>query len=388
MNLYKLAAIATATLYLYTSCANSPEKDGLGHSHEHAEADGHSEHSHEPHKHHEGEITLAESTAREMGVTVATITPGEFHEVLKVAGQIVASADSRQTIAARSAGIVSLSPRIAEGSMVKAGQTIASVSSKGVAGGDLNATASAALNAAKRELDRITPLHKEGIVSTRDYNTAKAAYEQARAAYSGSSSGSAATAGINGVITRLLVKQGEYVNAGQPIAEVSGNSRMTLRADVPTRNRSFLPSITTANFRAAGSDSTISLSSVNGSLLSDGLSAGNTAGYSPVYFAMNDNGGIANGAFAEVYLIGASRQDVITVPVAAVTEQQGNHYVYVKLDHECYERRLVKLGGNDGRNVEIISGINGGDNVVVGGATVVKLAESSGAVPEGHSHNH
>ena len=103
---------------------------------------------------------------------------------------------------------------------------------------------------------------------------------------------------------------------------------------------------------------------------------------------MNDNGGIANGAFAEVYLIGASRQDVITVPVAAVTEQQGNHYVYVKLDHECYERRLVKLGGNDGRNVEIISGINGGDNVVVGGATVVKLAESSGAVPEGHSHNH
>lgn len=395
MKSYKLAAIAVVALYLHSSCAKSPEQDGLGHHHENpGHIDSHDpDHDHEAseggaHKHHDGEITLSEETARDMGVSVATVSPSEFHEVLKVSGQIVPSPDGQQTVSARSAGIVTLSRGATEGSRVRAGQTIATISSKGIAGGDPNAASQAAVNAAKRELDRITPLHKEGIVSTRDFNAAKAAYEQARAAYGGSPSGSGATSSIDGVITRLLVRQGEYVNAGQPIAEISGNRRLTLRADVPARNRSFLSTITSANFRAASNDSTISLTEVNGGLLSDGITAASSGGYAPVYFTMSNNGSIAPGTFTEVYLIGASRQDVITVPVGAVTEQQGNHYVYVRGDHECYDKRLVKLGGNDGRRVEIVSGIKAGDKVVVTGATVVKLAESSGAVPEGHSHNH
>ncbi len=393
MKSYKLAAIVIVALYLHSSCANSPEHDGLSHHHENSGHYHEHEHEHEEcdggiHKHHDGEITLSEVTARDMGVTVATATPGEFHEVLKVSGQIVPSPDGQQTVSAQSAGIVTLSRIATEGSRVRAGQTIATISSKSISGGDLNATSQAAVNAAKRELDRITPLHKEGIVSTRDFNAAKAAYEQALAAYGGSPSGSGATASIDGVITRLLVRQGEYVNAGQPIAEVSGNRRLTLRADVPTRNRSFLSTITSANFRTASNDSTISLTDVDGSLLSDGATAASSGGYSPVYFTMSNNGSIAPGTFTEVYLIGMTRQVVITVPVDAVTEQQGNHYIYVKEDHECYDKRLVKLGGNDGRRVEILSGIKAGDKVVVTGATVVKLAESSGAVPEGHSHNH
>lgn len=395
MKSYKLAAIAIVALYLHSSCANSPEHDGLGHHHEnpehndaHNDEHDHDEHDSGIHKHHDGEITLSETTARDMGVTVATASPGEFHEVLKVSGQIVPSPDGQQTISAQSAGIVTLPRNATEGSRVRAGQTIATISSKSISGGDPNAASQAAVNAAKRELERITPLHKEGIVSTRDFNAAKAAYEQAQAAYGGSPSGSGATASIDGVITRLLVRQGEYVNAGQPIAEVSGNRRLTLRADVPARNRGFLSTITSANFRTASNDSTISLTDVDGGLLSDGATAASSGGYSPVYFTMSNNGSIAPGVFTEVYLIGMSRHGVITVPVAAVTEQQGNHYVYVREDHECYDKRLVKLGGNDGRRVEIVSGIKAGDNVVVTGATVVKLAESSGAVPEGHSHNH
>lgn len=398
MKFSKMTAIAVAALYLFSSCAKTPEQDGLGHHHHHHhhESSAHDhEHEHEhghdhesKHKHHDGEITLAESTARDMGVVVAEVKPGEFHRVLKVSGQIVPSPDGQQTLSARSAGVVSLAHNITEGSKVGAGQTIATISSKGVSGGDQNAASRAAVDAAKRELDRVTPLHKEGIVSTRDFNAAKAAYEQAVASYSGSPAGSAAVSSINGVITRLLVRQGEYVNAGQPLAEISGSRKLTLRADVPVRNRSFLSTISSANFRTAGNDSTISLSDVNGNILSDGMSAVTAGGYSPVYFVLNNDGSITPGSFAEVFLLGASRSDVITVPVAAITEQQGNHYVYVREDSECYEKRLVKLGGNDGRRVEILSGVKSGDNVVVSGAIAVKLAETSGVVPEGHSHNH
>ena len=41
-----------------------------------------------------------------------------------------------------------------------------------------------------------------------------------------------------------------------------------------------------------------------------------------------------------------------------------------------------------GHVVEIVSGITGGEKVVTEGAVFVKLASNSGAIPEGHSHNH
>ena len=60
----------------------------------------------------------------------------------------------------------------------------------------------------------------------------------------------------------------------------------------------------------------------------------------------------------------------------------------VKLDEECYEKRLVTIGNSNGDEIEILSGLTRKDEVVTKGAIIVKLAESSGAVPEGHSHNH
>lgn len=51
-----------------------------------------------------------------------------------------------------------------------------------MAGGDVTENARVQVEAAKRELQRLEPLHAEGIVSTRDYNAALQAYEIAKAA--------------------------------------------------------------------------------------------------------------------------------------------------------------------------------------------------------------
>lgn len=42
----------------------------------------------------------------------------------------------------------------------------------------------------------------------------------------------------------------------------------------------------------------------------------------------------------------------------------------------------------DGRMIEIKSGLKPGDEVVTEGTVFVKLAETKGNAPEGHSHNH
>ncbi len=392
--IYALSIILS--VFLIPSCAHTAEQDGLGHHHHHHEhgdghCDGHEgEHEGEHGEEHEGEeITLHAHEAEEFGVGVDTIKAGEFAEVVKVGGQIEASTTSRSVVSATAAGIVHFTSNITEGKKISAGSTIATISAKGISGGDANAAARAALDAAKRELDRVTPLHKEGIVSTKDYNAAKRAYDEAKAAYSGTPAGGSATVSTSGVITSLLVRQGEYVSVGQPIAVISGNNSLTLRGDLPEKYYNFLPTVSSANFRAAYTDDVYSLKELNGKLLSSGGAvADNERGYLPVYFSFENNGRVVPGSYAEVYLIGTKRSDVISVPVSAVSEQQGQNFVYVRLDEDCYKKCPVTLGGNDGSRVEVLSGIKSGDVVVTKGMTFIKLAETSGVVPEGHSHTH
>lgn len=395
-----LIALGAMTL-CNTSCGESAQDAGLGHhDHSHAEHDhaheGHN-HSDEGHTHEEGsehvhgddEIVLSHASADKFGVKTTKLYARDFNDVIKVSGQIVSSPSEQTIVAAPSSGVVTFSGGIVEGRKIASGGIVASISSKGMAGGDQNEATRIAYEAAKKELDRVTPLHADGIVSTKDYNVVVQRYEEALAAYSGNASGSKAIASSAGVITQLLVKQGEYVSTGQPVAVISGNTRLTLRADLPEKYYNMLSSIVSANIKPSYSDAVIMLSALNGTIVSSGSTAvSQQSGYIPVYFTFDNNGSAVPGSYAEVYLIGATRHNCIVVPVEAITEQQGTYYAYVKLDEECYEKRIVTLGCSNGSDVEITSGLNAGDQLVTSGAVIVKIAENSGAVPQGHSHNH
>ena len=77
----------------------------------------------------------------------------------------------------------------------------------------------------------------------------------------------------------------------------------------------------------------------------------------------------------------------MTVPVSALTDEQGLNFVYIQTDPTCYERREVTIGQTDGERVEIKSGLKAGEKVVTEGAVQVRLAGASTAIP-GHTHNH
>lgn len=413
----KFFYIATAFIAFWCipACSNSHSHEGHDHhdheTHEHHDHEGHNheEHEHEGHEHHdhevhnhngheygqkkhseheEGVITLEPARAEKLGVKSELVSGSDFAEVLVVSGQIMPSPENRSVVTAKSSGILNFARGITEGSRVNAGTLIASVSAKGIAGGDPNESAKNALDAAKTELDRITPLAKEGIVSKKDYNAALLAYQQAKAAFTGSGSGSSAVSSQKGVITSLLVKQGEFVEAGTPIAEISGSENLTLRADLPEKSYSFLPRLTSANFRTGASDETFSIAELKGKRVAEGAISAANSGYIPVYFTFANNGSVIPGSFAEVFLLGSQRHNVLSVPLSSLYEQQGQKFIFIKLDEDCYEKRPVKLGGNDGTRVEILSGLKNGETVVTEGVTFVRLAENAGAVPEGHSHNH
>lgn len=355
---------------------------------------GHHHHEHEGHSHEEsgehkaGEIVLEPEMAEKFGVSTREAAPGEFYEVINVAGQIVDSPNSASVVAAPTSGIVKFAPSIETGKEVRPGMVIATLSSDGVTGGDADKQAKAAYDAAKAEYERIKPLYDERLVTAKTYQEALLAYEQAKAAYSSSAATGRATAATAGVITQLLVSEGQYVGVGEPIASISSTRRLTLRADLPERYYKSLASISDARIKMPHGGSVLTLSELGGKRESSASAASAMRGYLPIYFSFANNGEVIPGAYVEVSLLGAPRQGVISVPLAALSEQQGAFFVFEKLDDECYQKLPVTIGASDGENVEITSGLKGGEQIVVEGAIAVRLAESSGVVPEGHSHNH
>lgn len=407
-------AVSAMALTCGTGCRNNNSNDELAHHHHHHgeghdhDHEGHEGHDHEGHHHeghdheghhhegHEGhnhgsgdEIILKPEQAKLMGVKVETVKPGEFNSVIKVSGEIVESAQGAAVASAPASGVVTFAPGIAPGKQVSAGTLIATVKSTGMTGGDPNAVARAAVQAAQKEVDRLKPLHEHGIVSTAEYNAALAALNTAKAAYSPGASSGRITAPVSGVITNLDARQGQFVDAGASVASISGGGSLTLRADLPQRHYGAIASLTGAKIKVPYSTETIDISDLGGKRIAASGAPRANGGYIPVYFSVQNTGAsLIPGTAVEVYLEGQPRQDVITVPVSALSEQQGNYYVYIRVDEEGYLKSPVTLGQSNGKRVEITSGVHSGDAVVSVGATTVRLAESAGVIPEGHNHNH
>ena len=394
---------------LMASC-HPGEKHHGAHDHEGEEKEDHS-----------GEIVMTDEQMEKAGVDIETVEPGDFTAVMKAAGQIVRRQGDEQTVSATISGIVYWrNASLSEGSQVGSGQPLADITARHLQDGDPIAKAKATYEAAKSEMERVKPLADENIVSQREYEQARLNYQTAKAAYEGiaaSKSGSAVvTTGMGGFIKSLIVKSGDYVNVGDPIAVVTQNRRQQLVVDVPECAYRNMNDIRSANFKATGNDNVYKLSELNGKLISYSRTLPEGSAYLPATFEFDNVGDIIAGSFVEVYLLLKQKQNVITVPNTSLTEEQGLYYVYVKKhnhnheahedhehedhDHEAheghehkgeegiFEKREVKIGQTDGVRTEILSGLKAGECIVTEGAYQVKLAASSSAIPEGHNHNH
>ena len=338
------------------------------------------------------EIVLAPEKAEAAGVKTETIQAGTFRGVIQVSGQILASQGDEATVVASTSGVVSFVRPLVEGMAVAEDKAVLTVSGSRIQDGDAVNRTRVAYETAKAEYERASKLVDQQIVSQKDFNALKEAYENARIAYealspSADGQGVSVVSPIAGYIKSCLVKEGDYVTVGQPLMTVTQTRRLRLRADVPERYYPMLRGVSSAHFRTSYNNHVYQLDSLNGRLLSYGKSTDGTSYYIPVTFEFDNRGEVLPGAFAEVWLLSGEREDIISIPRSALTEEQGVKFVYVQLDAECYQKREVKTGADDGARVEILSGLKEGEKLVTQGAIHVKLASASNAIPE-HTHNH
>ena len=366
-----------------------------GHDHEHETAEEHAGHNHESKAtKHSDEIIFPKAQAAKTTFEVREIQPASFNQVVKTTGQGLAAPGDEAVIVATSNGVVSFSSnKLTEGTKVQKGQSLFQISSKDIAEGDYYTKVKATYEAAKASYDRAEALVKDKIISQKEFESTKLEFENAKTAYNAVSNnktakGVSVNAPINGHMKNILVKEGEYITVGQPLATVSQNQRLVLRAEVSQRYYNAMQSVKSANFKTPYDNKVYSLEDLNGRLLSFGKTSNENSFFIPVSFEFDNKGEVIPGSFVEVYLISSPIENTLSIPVSALTNEMGIYYVYVQIDEEGYRKQEVALGANNGKEVQIIKGLHPGDRVVTQGAYQVKMASASGAIPHGHSHEH
>lgn len=365
-----------------------------GHDHEHETAEEHAGHNHESEEtKHSDEIIFPKAQAAKTTFEVREIQPASFNQVVKTTGQVLAAPGDEAVIVATSNGVVSFSSnKLTEGTKVQKGQSLFQISSKNIAEGDYYTKVKATYEAAKANYDRAEALVKDKIISQKEFESTKLEFENAKTAYNAVSNnktakGVSVNAPINGHMKNILVKEGEYITVGQPLATVSQNQRLVLRAEVSQRYYNAMQSVKSANFKTPYDNKVYSLEDLNGRLLSFGKTSNENSFFIPVSFEFDNKGEVIPGSFVEVYLLSSELENVISLPRTALTEEQGIFFVYLQLDEEGYKKQEVTLGADNGKSVQILTGVKAGDRVVTEGAYQVRLASASNAIPA-HSHEH
>lgn len=384
------------------SCGDH-EHEGEGHEgHNHAEGEscsGHEGESHEGHDHegeakggHSDEIILTPEKAKAAGVVAEVIQPKAFRQVIVTSGQVQAAQGDETVVVANVAGVVSFRHPVTSGMTVGKGTAILNISADNLPDGDPVKRARIAYETTKQEYERAAELVKSQIVSQKEFNVIKENYENARLAYEAiaknqTAKGVSITAPMGGFIKNCLVQEGDYVTVGQPLVSITQNRRLFLKADVSEKYYSYLHRISSANFKTPYDNKVYELDELKGRLLSYGKASGGTSFYVPVTFEFDNRGDVIPGSYVEVYLLSSEMPDILALPVAALTEEQGLYFIYLQLDEEGYKKQEVTLGASNGKEVQILTGLKAGDKVVTQGAYQVKLASASNAIPA-HSHEH
>jgi membrane fusion protein, heavy metal efflux system len=193
---------------------------------------------------------------------------------------------------------------------------------------------------------------------------------------------------MDGYIKQVFVRNGQYVDAGQPIVVISQNKSLLLRTEVQRKFAPILGTITSANIHTLHDNQTYSLDSLNGKIVSFGRNTNSDNYLIPLNLQIDNNGAFVPGGFVELFLKTLTNTQALTIPNSALLEEQGAYFVYVQVNPELFEKREVKAGATDGLKTEILQGLSREERIVTTGAILLKLAQATGTLDAHSGHNH
>lgn len=368
------------------ACKGKTEEHAHETHQEEIHSDEHSGHS------HSDEIVIDAHKAEESGIAVMEMHKSQFSGIIKTTGEILPTRENEVTAVSNVSGTVSFINPLLEGTELREGHPVLTINSSKMEGGNISEKAKINFEIAQKEFNRIRNLYNDKLITEKEYNDARQTFEEARINYEAvgnnfTEKGQKIESPLSGFVKSCLVKEGDFVQAGQPLFVIARDKYLYLKAEIPGKYYNQLNKITGANFRMPYSENIYDIADLKGEIVSRGKSSGNDSFYIPVTFRFSNSGDIVSGSYAEVFLKTNETKEQIVLPLTAITEEQGTYFIYKQIDPTCYKKAEVQLGISDGKNIEVLSGVKDGEKVVVKGAYQVKLASAVSNIPA-HSHEH
>lgn len=224
--------------------------------------------------------------------------------------------------------------------------------------------ARATLEQASADFARYEKLHAQKVVTPQEFETARSRHRAAQAAADEASSllaYSLVKAPFDGVVTRRFVQQGDLATPGKALVEVEDPAALRLEAQVPESliGRIKIGDTITVKVDAARAK----VSAKVGEIAPASDPASRTT---LVKMELPRNPALRSGMFGRAR-IPTDAAPSLAVPEGAVLHRGQLDFIFVVADGIA-QLRIVRTGRIEGGRVEIVSGLDAGESVVVEGA--------------------
>jgi RND family efflux transporter MFP subunit len=350
-------------------------------------------------------ITFLKESQWRISFATAWAEERPVRQQLEMPGIVEPAGTDQLTVSASTSGRFLHDPKrtLAVGTKVEKGDVLGSIVPN-VEGDDYNQLVFAVEEAriAKKqnevEIARIEPLVTSGALPEKrlidlknegELLASKLRLAQGRlgAVSGGGKKGIAIKAEMSGVISDLVARNGDAVDAGSILLRLGNSRRLWVRARTFSRGP-FDDAAPSALRRDAGE--TIDLTALEAKFLASApaIDAETRVGTWVVDLGPKTDSlpsQIRPGTSVVVTARYGAATNAVTVPAGAVVEIDTRPFVFVQIDGEHFEKRPVAVGPRDGGFIPIRGGVAKGERVVTTGGFDIHLAAVMGTV-ESHRH--
>ena len=301
-----------------------------------------------------------------VAVSVLPVEPAPLRDVFVLPGETEAYNDVR--LASDLNGLVEwIGPR--EGDEVKAEELIAQINVAALKAALESAEAS--FNLADRQYERRKGLFDRGVAAKEELDRtateramALSALRQARVEYERGFVRSP----VPGIVNKLFVDEGEYVDRGNPVADVVNVVKIKVVVNVPEKDVSFL---------AVGREVFVTVDALPGRSFVGTVdfvpfkADGATRTFPVRVVLFNQGRDIRPGMIARVAFLRRMIPEALSVPLSAVVDKGGERLIFVE-EGGVARSRSIEIGVIQRDRVQIVKGISPGDRVIVTGQNNVE----------------
>ena len=296
-----------------------------------------------------------------MPVDVETARSDEVVETIRATGHIeaVQAVDLRPDEQGRITAIL-----VREGQFVGAGTALIKIDDEMLRAQAERAAAERDL--ASQQLGRVRRLHAENASTPADLERAEAAARSAEASLALLQlqiERTTVRAPFAGVVGQRFVSNGDYVTTATPLLTLQTTDPQRAVIDVPERHAVILKPGQTVEFTVAAQPQRVFSAQVE---FIDPVVQNTSRTIVVKARAPNRDGLLRPGMFIEANLATATRANAVVVPEDAIQPLRTANVVWAVIDGKA-SRRVVELGARTQGFVEIKSGVQAGEQVVVGG---------------------